>query len=91
MNDNHSPMSTAGDGVVLFMYNVSLSLCLEWSDRINSTPSVLCSIDLSNGFREAFCFGQSQTRTAYGSHISCMMVKKYSNIVENLPDIISTK
>jgi hypothetical protein len=36
-------------------------------------------------------FGQSQTRTANGGHISCMMVTKYSHFVQNLPGIIPTK
>ena len=44
-----------------------------------------------NGFREEFWLGQSQTRTAYGGHISCMMDTKYSNLVQDLPDIIPTK
>ena len=50
INDNPSSMSTAGDGVVLFMYNVSLSLYLNLSDRINSTSSVFCSIDFVKWF-----------------------------------------
>ena len=46
---------------------------------------------LSNGFREDFRFGQSQTRTAYSGHISCMMGTKYSNFVQDLQDIIPIK
>ena len=50
MNDDPALMSTAGDGVVLFMYNASLSLYLDLSDPINSTSSVLFSIDLIKWF-----------------------------------------
>ena len=35
--------------------------------------------------------GQSQTRTAYGRHISCMIGTKYINFVQDLPCIIPTK
>jgi hypothetical protein len=45
----------------------------------------------SNGFRAEFCLGQSQTRTAYVGHISCMMGKKYKTNGQDLPDIIPTK
>ena len=45
-----------------------------------------------NGFREDFfLIGKSQTRTAYGSHISCRIVMKYGNVVQDLPYIIPTK
>ena len=45
-----------------------------------------------NGFREHFyLIGQSQTRIAYGSHISCMISTKYENFVQDLPYIIPTK
>jgi hypothetical protein len=43
MNDNPSRMSTAGDGVAPFMYDVSLSLYLDLPSRANSTSLVLCS------------------------------------------------
>ena len=43
MNDDHSLMSTAGDGVVPYMYDISLSLCLDLPGRSNSTSSALCS------------------------------------------------
>jgi hypothetical protein len=34
--------------------------------------------------------GRSQTRTAYGGHISCMIGTKYINFVQDLPYIIPT-
>jgi hypothetical protein len=35
--------------------------------------------------------GQSQTRTAYGGHISCMISTKYGNFEQDLPYSILTK
>ena len=43
MNEVPSPMSTAGDGVVLFIYYVSLSLYFNFSFRTKSITSVVCS------------------------------------------------
>ena len=43
MNDYPSLMSTAGDGVAPFMYDVRLSLYLDLAGRANSTSLVLCS------------------------------------------------
>ena len=43
MSDDPSLMSTAGDGIAPFMYNVGLSLYLDLPDRTNSISSVLCS------------------------------------------------
>jgi len=37
---------------------------------------------------EIFKIGQSQTRTAYCGHISCMIGTKYGNFVQDLPYII---
>ena len=38
-----------------------------------------------------FLIGQSQTRTAYGGHISCMIGMKHGNFAQDLPYIIPTK
>jgi len=38
-----------------------------------------------------FLIGQSQTRTVYGSHISCTNGTKYKNFVHYIPYIIPTK
>jgi len=38
-----------------------------------------------------YSIGQSQTRTVYGGHISCMIGTKYGNCVQDLPYIIPTK
>jgi hypothetical protein len=38
-----------------------------------------------------FLIGQSQTRTAYGGHISCMIGTKYGNCLQDFPYIIPTK
>ena len=43
MNEVPSPMSTAGDGVVPFIYYVSLSLNFYFSYRTKSITSVVCS------------------------------------------------
>ena len=43
MNEVPSPMSTAGDGVVPFIYHVSLSLYFNFSYRTKSITSVVCS------------------------------------------------
>ena len=43
MNEVPPPMSTAGDGVVPFIYYVSLSLYLHFSDRTKSITPVVCS------------------------------------------------
>ena len=43
------------------------------------------------GFREKQLIDQSQTRTAYDSHISCMISTAYGNCVQDLPYIIPTK
>ena len=39
---------------------------------------------------EICLIGQSQTRTAYCGHISCMIETKYGNFVQDLPYIIHT-
>ena len=38
-----------------------------------------------------FLIGQSQTRTAYGGHVSYMISTQYGNFVQDLPFIIPTK
>ena len=38
-----------------------------------------------------YSIGQSQTRTVYGGHISCMIGTTYGKCVQNLPYIIPTK
>ena len=38
-----------------------------------------------------FYIDQSETRTAYGGHISCTIGTKYGNLIQDLPYIISTK
>ena len=43
MNEVPPPMSTAGDGVVPFIYYVSLSLYLNFSHRTKSITPVVCS------------------------------------------------
>ena len=43
MNEVPSPMSTAGDGVVPFIYYVSLSLYFNFSYRTKSITSVVFS------------------------------------------------
>ena len=43
MNEVPSPMSTAGDGVVPFIYYVSLSLNFYFSYRTKSITPVVCS------------------------------------------------
>jgi len=35
--------------------------------------------------------GKSQTRTAYGSNVSCMIGMKYGNFAKDLPYIIPTR
>ena len=46
----------------------------------------------SNGFKEDFfLIGQSQTRIAYGSHISFMIGMKYGHFVQDLPYIVTTR
>jgi hypothetical protein len=46
---------------------------------------------IPTGFREDFLDGQSQTRTAYGGSISCMIGTKYENFEQDFPYIIPTK
>jgi len=48
------------------------------------------SINLAKWFyRRLYLIGQSQTRTAYDGHTSCMISTKYGNFVQDLPYIIS--
>ena len=47
MNEVPPPMSTAGDGVVPFIYYVSLSLCLPFSDRTKSSLFLPCGSTLN--------------------------------------------
>ena len=50
------------------------------------------SINLAKWFlRKKKLIGQSQTRTAYGDHISCMIGMKYGNFAQDLPCIIPIK
>jgi hypothetical protein len=64
--------------------------------KLYTEPSIGASCQISINlakwfYTEYFLIGQSQTRTAYGSHISNKISTKYRYFVQVLPHIILTK